>query len=66
MRDQDYLQQMLGRPPSTAAPATHQQDEIYLKIWELEQQQPGFDVALKKLTDGIERRDATQLAFFDL
>ena len=39
MRDQDYLQQMLGRPPSTPAPATHEQDAIYLKIWELEQQQ---------------------------
>lgn len=34
--------------------------------WELEQQQPSFDVALKALTDGIERRDAAQLAFFDL
>ncbi|WFU24681.1 SMI1/KNR4 family protein [Bradyrhizobium sp. CB1717] len=34
--------------------------------WELEQKQPSFDVALKALTDGIERRDATQLAFFDL
>jgi len=34
--------------------------------WELEQRQPGFDVALKALTDGIEQRDATQLAFFDL
>lgn len=34
--------------------------------WELEQPQLGFDVALKALTDGIEQRDATQLAFFDL
>ncbi|MGY8665873.1 SMI1/KNR4 family protein [Bradyrhizobium sp. UFLA05-109] len=34
--------------------------------WELEQPQPGFDVALKALTEGIERRDAAQLAFFDL
>ncbi|MCP3374806.1 SMI1/KNR4 family protein [Bradyrhizobium cajani] len=34
--------------------------------WELEQPQPGFDVALQALTDGIERRDAAQLAFFDL
>ncbi|AHY55488.1 SMI1/KNR4 family protein [Bradyrhizobium japonicum] len=34
--------------------------------WELEQPQPSLDVALKALTDGIERRDATQLAFFDL
>ena len=34
--------------------------------WELEQKQPSFDVALKRLTDGIEQRDATQLAFFDL
>ncbi|MBB4373928.1 hypothetical protein GGD63_006757 [Bradyrhizobium sp. cir1] len=34
--------------------------------WELEQKQPGFDVALKKLTDGIKRREAEQLAFFDL
>ncbi|OPZ00706.1 hypothetical protein A5906_21400 [Bradyrhizobium sacchari] len=34
--------------------------------WELEQQQPGFDVALKRLTDGIKRREAEQLAFFDL
>ncbi|TFV47342.1 SMI1/KNR4 family protein [Bradyrhizobium niftali] len=34
--------------------------------WELEQPQPGFDVALNALTDGIEQRDATQLAFFDL
>jgi hypothetical protein len=34
--------------------------------WELEQRQPSFDVALKALTDGIEQRDATQLAFFDL
>ncbi|WP_342736016.1 SMI1/KNR4 family protein [Bradyrhizobium sp. B117] len=34
--------------------------------WELEQKQPGFDVALKKLTDGIKRREPEQLAFFDL
>lgn len=34
--------------------------------WELEQGQPSFDVALKALTDGIARRDATALAFFDL
>ncbi|MBW7973349.1 SMI1/KNR4 family protein [Bradyrhizobium sp. BR 10289] len=34
--------------------------------WELEQEQPSFDVALKALTDGIARRDATALAFFDL
>lgn len=34
--------------------------------WELEQKQPSFDVALKRLTDGIEQRDAAQLAFFDL
>jgi hypothetical protein len=34
--------------------------------WELEQEQPSFDVALEALTDGIARRDATQLAFFDL
>jgi len=34
--------------------------------WELEQPQPSFDVALKALTDGIEQRDATALAFFDL
>lgn len=34
--------------------------------WELEQKQPSFGVALKALTDGIERRDTTQLAFFDL
>lgn len=34
--------------------------------WELEQKQPGFEVALKTLTAGIKRRDATQLAFFDL
>jgi len=34
--------------------------------WELEQQQPSFDAALKALTDGIARRDPTQLAFFDL
>ncbi|MET4172957.1 hypothetical protein ABIB99_004050 [Bradyrhizobium sp. LA6.1] len=34
--------------------------------WELEQKQPGFDVALKALTDGIEQRDAAALAFFDL
>ena len=34
--------------------------------WELEQEQPSFDVALKTLTDGIARRDATALAFFDL
>jgi len=34
--------------------------------WELEQPQPGFDVALKALTDGIERRDAEQLRFFEL
>jgi hypothetical protein len=32
----------------------------------LEQKQPGFDVALKALTDGIEQRDAAALAFFDL
>ena len=34
--------------------------------WELEQRQPSFDVALRALTDGIEQRDASQLAFFDL
>lgn len=34
--------------------------------WELEQPQPSFDAALNALTEGIERRDATQLAFFDL
>ena len=34
--------------------------------WELEQPQPGFDVAIKALTDGIERRDEAQLRFFDL
>lgn len=34
--------------------------------WELEQPHPRFDVALKRLTEGIERRDAAQLAFFDL
>ncbi|MDD1532162.1 MULTISPECIES: SMI1/KNR4 family protein [unclassified Bradyrhizobium] len=34
--------------------------------WELDQKQPSFDVALRRLTDGIEQRDAAQLAFFDL
>jgi hypothetical protein len=34
--------------------------------WELEQPQPGFEVALKALTDGIESRDAEQLRFFEL
>ncbi|MBR1089001.1 SMI1/KNR4 family protein [Bradyrhizobium manausense] len=34
--------------------------------WELEQKQPGFDVALKALTDGIESRNETQLRFFEL
>ncbi|RZN12607.1 SMI1/KNR4 family protein [Bradyrhizobium genosp. SA-3] len=34
--------------------------------WELEQKQPGFDIALKRLTDGIKRRETEQLAFFDL
>jgi hypothetical protein len=34
--------------------------------WELEQPQRSLEIALKVLTDGIERRDATQLAFFDL
>lgn len=34
--------------------------------WELEHEQSSFDVALKALTDGIEQRDATTLAFFDL
>jgi len=34
--------------------------------WELEQEQPSFEIALKALTDGIAQRDSTQLAFFDL
>jgi hypothetical protein len=35
MSDQDYLRDILGRPPG----ASDKQDELYLKIWELEQQQ---------------------------
>ena len=35
MNDQAYLRQMLGRPPGP----THEQDQVYLKIWVLEQQQ---------------------------
>jgi hypothetical protein len=31
--------------------------------WELEQAQPSFDAALKALTGGIEKRDATMLSF---
>lgn len=31
--------------------------------WELEQASPGFDAAIKALTDGIERRDRAILSF---
>lgn len=34
--------------------------------WELEEPQPSFEVAMKALTDGIERRDEAGLRFFDL
>lgn len=34
--------------------------------WELEAAQPGFDAALKLLTDGIEARDAARLGFLGI
>jgi hypothetical protein len=37
MSDRDLLRQMLERPPG--GQATREHNEIYLKIWELEQQQ---------------------------
>jgi hypothetical protein len=39
MSDEDYLQQMLSRPAREQLAATPEQDEVYLKVWELEQQQ---------------------------